>query len=167
MERPSCKGCGSSEWNFEGVNADEQSFLARAQANASSRAKAMNKMEGTDEPGDQVRFHHLLALLAAWMCVNAQWNVRCFLPLSRACSQHPQVVVGELPTALNALNAAFDQHAASSGAGRTYEFRGVHFGSGVAAGEHISTPCALNNTRAHQILTLLLMTQERLEMTSS
>ena len=55
VERPACKGCGSTEWNFEGVvDSSEQGFLARAQANATSRAKMMNTMEGSDEPGDQV-----------------------------------------------------------------------------------------------------------------
>jgi hypothetical protein len=31
VDRPSCKACGSSEWNFEGVSKDESNFLATAQ----------------------------------------------------------------------------------------------------------------------------------------
>ena len=51
------------------------------------------------------------------------------------CTIQLQVVVGELSTALVALSAVFDQHALAAGdLERAFELRGVHFGSGIAAG---------------------------------
>ena len=45
------------------------------------------------------------------------------------------MVVGEVSTALVALNAVFDQHALAAGdAERAFELRGVHLGSGIAKG---------------------------------
>ena len=73
VERPACKGCGSTEWNFEGVvDTSEQGFLAKAQANATSRAKMMNTMEGSDEPGDQVIKGDVSEALSALNAMYAQ-----------------------------------------------------------------------------------------------
>ena len=57
-DRPACKSCGSTTWNFEGVAASEHMFLAKAQANATSLAKMMNVMEDTDEDDNGLSHTH-------------------------------------------------------------------------------------------------------------
>jgi len=138
VDRPSCKSCGATEWNFEGVSKDESSFLATAQvarflhaAGSSERRCAAAKCEAAQLHA----FSDVVLPILCTMQANATSRAKMMNSMEGSDDKGDQVVVGSVAEALSACKQAFQAASCEPGAGRTYELRGLHLGSGVAAGK--------------------------------